>query len=73
MVGVRGNAPLLHVPKTRVLLLYDTPIMAVAIGVEPIFSDFQSVAMTASAKQPYGHAYRFCPGVAAVKVRFPNY
>lgn len=73
MVREEGNAPSLRAPRARLLLLYDSLIMAVAIGVEPISLVFQSIAMTASAKQPYGHAYRFRPGVAAVKVRFPNY
>ena len=43
--------------------------MVVAIGVEPIYSDFQSVAMTTSAKQPYGDANGLRTRIAAVKGR----
>ena len=43
--------------------------MVVAIGVEPISLDFQSIAMTASAKQPYGDANGIRTRIAAVKGR----
>ena len=69
MVGVGRNARPPHDPKSRVLLLNYTPIMVVAIGVEPISLDFQSIAMTASAKQPYGDANGIRTRIAAVKGR----